>query len=73
MAENIRIFLTPVKGKFCHTLVRKRSVLDRNFKYNKEIYIPIGDFELDSGLWNTEEGKSILYADFEKKAFENTI
>ncbi len=47
--------------------------MDKNFKYGGEIYLPIGNFEIDNSLWLTEAGKDILYADLEKKTFNNAL
>ncbi|MCK0109049.1 hypothetical protein MWU58_07075 [Flavobacteriaceae bacterium S0825] len=72
-SRKIKIFLTPISGKFCNCKVLKGSVLDKNFNYLSEIYLPVSNFKINKSLWQTKEGKSILKVDIEKKVFPNII
>lgn len=60
--ETIRIYATPVLGEFCHCKITKED--GGKIDYNGTIYLPLGNFSISNGFWNSKNAPSILNRDF---------
>ena len=66
--EEIRIFATPVYGKFCssnfHVIGRER------YGYEGKVYIPVSSFSYSEEFWKSSAAKFVLAQDFSKIKFD---
>jgi hypothetical protein len=66
--ENIRVFATPVSGKFCssnfHLFGQKR------YGYKGKVYIPYSSFNFLQGFWSSQYSKFVINRDFSKIEFD---
>ncbi|AWG26260.1 hypothetical protein [Flavobacterium kingsejongi] len=67
--EKIKVFMTPVFGEFCNSLIAPES--GKLIDYKGLIYIPIKNFNLYSDFYRLKYEKDILASDFSNLIYVN--
>jgi hypothetical protein len=65
--EEITIFATPIKGKFCSCTLKQN---DEDASYNGRIFMAVSSFTYDSSYWELKSSRNVMFADYSKLNFD---
>lgn len=69
--EKITVYVTPVFGNFCSSNIAEYS--GKEIDYEGVIYLPLSNFKLNTGFFETKEGKLVEGLDYLRNNFLNKI
>src|SRR5690606_21575384 len=65
--EKITVYVTPVFGNFCSSNIAEYS--GKEIDYEGVIYLPLSNFKLNTGFFETKEGKLVEGLDYLRNNF----